>query len=79
MIVMVVVVVVGGRRKGRIGHDDGADNVTSGHEIAMIVVSGNTSSGNAEVTVVIDGGSVSTGGRRLLPAEAILHLTDAEA
>lgn len=53
MIVMVVVVVVGGRRKGRIGHDDGADNVTSGHEIAMIVVSGNTSSGNAEVTVVI--------------------------
>lgn len=32
MIVMVVVVVVGGRRKGRIGHDDGADNVTSGHD-----------------------------------------------
>ena len=26
----------GGRRKGSIGHDDGADSVTSGCEMAMI-------------------------------------------
>lgn len=42
----------GGRRKG-IGHGDGADNVTSGREMAMVVVSGSTSSGNADVTMVI--------------------------
>ena len=42
----------GGRRKG-IGHGDGADNVTSGREMAMVVVNGSTSSGNADVTMVI--------------------------
>lgn len=52
MIVMVVVVVVGGRRKGGIGHGDGANNATSGCEMAMMVVSGNDSSGNAGVTMV---------------------------
>lgn len=42
----------GWRRKG-IGHGDGADNVTSGREMAMVVVNGSTSSGKADVTMVI--------------------------
>lgn len=42
----------GWRRKG-IGHGDGADNVTSGREMAMVVVNDSTSSGNADVMMVI--------------------------